>query len=101
MVHGPVLPSQYHRFKEFQWRPITIDVEVSRLPRLEARLDGHLHEIMDVFCVESAVALEVMTHQERPWIEARHGIPRDEPSNAIIEKRTMRDYYRSLADQKD
>jgi uncharacterized phage-associated protein len=100
-IHGPVLPSQYHRFKEFQWRPITIDVDVSRLPRLDARLKEHLDEIMDVFCIESAVALELMTHQEMPWIEARGGISRDEPSNATINKATMRDFYRTLGNQKN
>jgi uncharacterized phage-associated protein len=97
-LHGPVLPSQYHRFKEFQWRPITSEVTYPRMPE---RIPAHLNEIMDVFCIESAVALELMTHREMPWIDARGGIPKDEPSNAIIGKRVMRDFYRALGNQKD
>jgi uncharacterized phage-associated protein len=51
------------------------------------------------FGSETAVALELMTHREQPWIEARGGIPMDEPSNAIIAKDTMRNYYRNLGNQ--
>lgn len=92
-VHGPVAPSQYHRFKDYQWRPIT--AEVAR-PEIEERVESHLTEIVDVFGSDSAVALELMTHRELPWIEARNGLPPDAPSTNRISKKTMRDFYRTL-----
>jgi len=98
-VHGPVLPSQYHRFKDFQWKPIVQDV--ARPAITVAGVEAHLNEVIDVFGTETAVALELMTHRERPWIEARGDIPMDAPSTAIIDKTVMRDYYRTLGDQKD
>jgi len=93
-IHGPVLPSQYHRFKDAEWRALTLDVQA---PTLTMSVKDHLLEIVDVFGSESAVALELMTHQEQPWIEARKGLPADAPSSAVISKATMRDYYRSLS----
>jgi len=92
-VHGPVLPSQYRRFKDYEWRPIM--EEVGR-PVLESALEAHLLEIVDVFGEETAVALELMTHREKPWLAARGNLALDAPSNAIVLKSLMRDYYRSL-----
>lgn len=92
-VHGPVLPSQYHRFKDFKWRPITFDVQC---PELDPRLALHLNEIMDVFGSEPAVALELMTHREKPWLDARGDTPSTDPSSAPISKAVTKEYYRSL-----
>ena len=94
-VHGPVALSQYHRFKEYKWRPI--DAELSR-PNLPDALVKHLDEIIDVFGSETAVSLEIMTHRERPWVEARNGLPEDEPCNNFISKDTTRDFYRSIVE---
>lgn len=92
-VHGPVLLSQYHRFKELKWRSIEGDITK---PQLDDELKRHLDEIIDVFGSETAVALELMTHREKPWIEARGDLPPTEPSTNAISKETMRDYYRAL-----
>ena len=92
-IHGPVLPSQYHRFKEYTWRPITEDIDAPELPE---HVIEHLDEVLDVFGSESAIALEVMTHSEKPWQEARRGLAPDAPSCAIISQATMKAFYRSL-----
>jgi len=92
-VHGPVLPSQYQRFKKSEWRPIAEDISA---PKLSSEVIIHLKEIVNVFGVETASALELMTHNEQPWKEARRGIAADEPSTAIISKETMRLFYQSL-----
>lgn len=93
-VHGPVLPSQYKRFSGNEWRPIT---QVIDKPHIGVKgVEEFLSEIIDVFGSESAVALEQMTHREHPWMEARGDIPMDEPSQARINKATMRKYYSSL-----
>lgn len=95
-VHGPVALSQYHRFKEYKWRPITEDIEQ---PELDGDTADFLEDIIDVFGSEPAVALEMMTHQERPWIEARRGIPDDEPCNNYISKVTTKQFYGEVAEQ--
>lgn len=95
-VHGPVALSQYHRFKENRWRPILDEIDK---PSLSSDLEKHLCEIVDVFGVETGPALEAMTHQELPWIEARGGIPDDQPCNAYIDKDVTKKFYASLANQ--
>lgn len=89
-VHGPVALSQYHRFKDFQWRPITDDLQK---PQFGADGCQHLVEIVDVFGSESGTALEIMTHQEEPWLSARGGIADDEPSRTFIDKAITKSYY--------
>ena len=96
-VHGPVLPSQYHRFRDYQWRPIVEDVAS---PIVESATSGFLEEIVDVFGTETAVALELMTHREKPWMEARGSLAFDAPSTKVIPKNTMRAYYRELGNER-
>ncbi len=93
-VHGPVALSQFHRFKDLKWRPIMVDVEK---PALDEHLRKHLDEIIDVFGSETAVALEIMTHEEKPWLEAREGIASDEPCKNYISKEVTRSYYSEVA----
>jgi uncharacterized phage-associated protein len=92
-VHGPVLLSQYNRFKKYKWQPITDEI---KRPKLDAQKSAHLIEIVDIFGSETAVALELMTHRELPWLDARGGILPTEPSTALISKSITREYYKSL-----
>lgn len=92
-VHGPVLLTQYHRFRDCKWKPIEIDVAA---PDLSDDTKTFLNEIIDVFGSEPAVALEIMTHRERPWIEARGDLAPHEPCNTYISKDSMSDFYKSL-----
>jgi uncharacterized phage-associated protein len=93
-VHGPVVPSQYHRFSDYRWQPITGDVAHPDLP---ADIQKHLDKIIDMFGAGSAITLELMTHRELPWIEARGDLPPNMPSNNPISKYTMRDFYRAMS----
>lgn len=95
-VHGPVLPCQYRRFKHNAWRPIMDPIHgPSRTGA--PHLDRHLTQILNIFGTETASALELMTHQETPWIEARRGVPSESPSEAKISKESMKRFYRRLA----
>ena len=71
------------------------------LPAIEAGgVTEFLSEIIDVFGSETAVALEVMTHRESPWIEARGNLPVDALSSNVISKLAMMNYYRALGEDK-
>ena len=95
-VHGPVLPSQYHRFKHNMWAAIT---DPLRGPPKSGNLlvDRHLKEIIGVFGSEPAGSLELMTHREAPWLQARNGLPPAASSTRRISKETMKKYYGELA----
>jgi uncharacterized phage-associated protein len=94
-VHGPVLPSQYKRFKEHQWRPLVVEIDRPKIGKIGT---DHLSEIIDVFGSESAVSLELMTHRERPWLDARGSIPNDRPSTAVITKSSMKSFYKAMSE---
>jgi uncharacterized phage-associated protein len=78
-----------------EWRPIQDDI---RAPQsLPPKLAKHLFSIIATFGVETATALEMMTHQEGPWLRARRNVPHNAPSRALITKISMKDYYRHTA----
>lgn len=96
-VHGPVERSSYDKFKRFRYKPIVFRPHGNDLSE---RARGHIVEILLVYGSESALDLERRTHQEDPWIIARNGLPPDEPSNAIIKKSDMQNYYSQFLDGK-
>jgi len=98
-VHGPVIPTLYQKYKSFGWQPILEDAK----PNLPENIQEFLHEVTEEYFACDAYELEQMTHIEDPWNLARGGLRSDIPSNAIINKTWMQEYYRSHAkeDQED
>lgn len=95
-VHGPVVRTLYHRFKEYRWNPILEDVAFPDLDELQAE---HLAEIYDEFGKYSGYELEQMTHDEQPWIEARGNCEPDEACENLINKDTMLKFYTEIAEK--
>jgi uncharacterized phage-associated protein len=93
-VHGPVIPGLFRKYKEFGWKPILKEVEK---PNFSPELEEFLEEITEVYFIREGLELEMMTTREDPWIYARKGLARDEPSHAIITKDCMRTYYKERA----
>lgn len=92
-VHGPVSRDMYARFAGYKWQPIT---EHITKPDLHEHIKSHLDEVYDVFGRFTAYELEQMTHNEKPWILAREGLPNDEPCTNLIDKKVTADFYRSM-----
>lgn len=97
-VHGPVIPALYREYKKFGWQPILEDVEK---PEFSENVENFLAEVTEVYFACDAYELERMTHQEDPWIKARHGLPMDAPCDAIISKESMREYYKARVEEED
>ena len=96
--HGPVLPTQYRRFRHAGWNPVLDRVSMPELPE---RIRAHLLEILKGYGSESAIALEQMTHAEAPWREARGDLDPEVNSNRPISTASMRDFYGSIRDSLD
>jgi uncharacterized phage-associated protein len=93
-IHGPVVPSVYGRFKEFGGRNIDKPVAAPALPdETVAFLDELVGEYMPL----DAFELELMTHREAPWINARGDLPPDAPSKAVISNDDMLAYFKARA----
>jgi uncharacterized phage-associated protein len=93
-VHGPVIPALFYKYKEFGWAPILKEVQK---PQFAQELEEFLEDITEVYFIREGLELEMMTTREDPWINARKGLARDEPSHAIITKDSMRNYYKERA----
>ena len=91
--HGPVLPTQYRRFRHAGWNPILDRLNPPELPEW---VSVHLQEIIQGYGSESAIALEQMTHSEAPWREARGNLDPDQNSNRAISTDSMRAFYGAI-----
>jgi len=90
-IHGPVVPSEFRRFREFRWNPI----DTAGTPCTEERACQHIAAVLDVYGGFSATQLERLTHSEDPWKNARCGLDLDTPSRNVISQTSMREYYRA------
>jgi uncharacterized phage-associated protein len=96
-VHGPAIPVVYQAFRDCGASVITIDVEEKDLKNLSADEQGLLNEVWQVYGKYDASYLELLTHNEVPWLKARNGSMPYEASNAAISKKAMREYYEQKA----
>lgn len=84
-IHGPVIPSLYNEFKHFSPQHIVHTAQLSETNAYFSEKELQLiNEILSVYMPYSAYELELMTHQETPWIEARgECMPTDVCKNTI------------------
>lgn len=92
-AHGPVCPALYRGHRQ-QFR-------VADWPQGDARrLDRDERETVDLvlgyYGDRDAQWLSDLTHMERPWKDARRGLPDGAPGNRVISHRSMQDYYANL-----
>lgn len=100
-VHGPVCPAVYHEYKAFGYHPLTIDYNgissSEYIKAFKASNDPDKMELIDaVFTKYSplmSLQLEMLTHSERPWIEAREGLSPLENGSRVISEETMKKFY--------
>lgn len=93
-VHGPVQYEVYNEYKKYGGTHITGHIEK---PKLEQRIIEHIQEVLECYGGETAYKLELLTHREWPWIEARDDLDASEPSNNTISTDSMKEYFAELA----
>jgi uncharacterized phage-associated protein len=97
-VNGPIIPVLFKQYLHFGWKPIIredlkegiSDVLLKTFgPDTQQLLEDVIYEYFGIDTYE----LEKLVTNEDPWLLTRGGIPEDQPSNKIIEKEIMRNYY--------
>lgn len=92
-IHGPVFPTIYEKYKVFGRDFLPVYKEKIEF---DEELEVFLDEIITVFGEFDGDQLELMTHNEEPWKNARSSLENDVPSNKKIELFDIYNYYSSL-----
>jgi uncharacterized phage-associated protein len=96
-IHGPVNREIYDRFKENKLLYSTVDCD-DLLDRninetIDEKTQEHINNILESYARFSGTELEIMTHREDPWLEARKGFSPMERCENEISEQTMKSYY--------
>jgi uncharacterized phage-associated protein len=83
--YGPVVSSVYHEFKKYGSARIPPPDDLDFSSYDEATI-GFLNEVYQVYGQFSAWKLRNMTHEERPYQEAKHNI-------GVISHNSMREHF--------
>lgn len=108
-VHGPVYPSVYDKYKRFQSKPIWIEenypinktVELFNSFCFSDEQKAFFEAILKYYGGRSALELELLSHRELPWLEARNGLADYDISANKISEESMKSYYSSLKKSKE
>lgn len=109
-MHGPVVPDLYREFKKFGFNNIrTIndeldlaDARIRKVAKANDLSDNQLELIFSVlnrYGPLSSFELEMLTHSEKPWIEARADFLPHQRCTNIISKDVMKRFYTSQLDR--
>lgn len=91
-VHGPVNVRTYHEFKSSygMFDPIAIPTSAPLGSSVTVEQKAIIDRVFEIYNQFSGSELEMMTHTEQPWIEARGTLAPHMHSDKIIDKATMR-----------
>lgn len=92
-VHGPAIKSLYVKYKNFGFNPIQKEADNSSLKTLSIKNKKLLDSVWSVYGGLDADYLEMLTHSENPWKEAREGLQTSESSKNEISLKTMKSFY--------
>lgn len=107
-VHGPVCREVYNAYKIYGYHPLSVDYKGESssefISAFRARFAVSAREadkidlidaVFDEYAKHTSLHLEMLSHSERPWIEARQGLAPNQTGNVCISETTMREYYAS------
>lgn len=94
-VHGPVYKDIYFRYRDYRFDPIEkadgFDVSV-----FSSGEKAIYDSIVNNICCYSGKVLERFTHNESPWLTTRGDLPITAPSDQIIDKSLIGDYFSTV-----
>lgn len=95
-IHGPVCPALYAKYADYGWNDIPPVADKGKLYPFPSDTEQVLATVWDTYKGFDGDQLEALTHNEKPWQDARNGIVDTEPSHNVISMQSMRDFYKRL-----
>lgn len=94
-VHGPVYRDIYFRYRDYRFDSIekADDFDVSVFSSGEKAI---YDSVINNICCYSGKVLERFTHNEAPWLTTRGDLPILAPSDRIIDKSLIGDYFSTV-----
>lgn len=94
-VHGPVYRDIYFRYRDYHFDPIekpaVFDTDVFSAGEIAV-----FDSVINHLCCYSGKVLESFTHNESPWLTARGDLPVNAPSEQIIDKQLIGEYFSAV-----
>lgn len=97
-VHGPVYRDVYYRYKEYHFEPIDCEYEIGS-DTISTTEKAIFDSVARHICCYSGKVLEQFTHSEAPWIDARGDLLETEPSERVISKESIGEYFESIKEK--
>ncbi|WP_346239380.1 Panacea domain-containing protein [Niabella insulamsoli] len=105
-IHGPVIPSVYHKLKNFGFNNLdvindeegTADEQIAKIiedNKIQDKVE-FISMVLNKYGCLSSFELEILSHSEKPWIDARKGCAPHERCTNIISKEAILQYYSTL-----
>jgi len=92
-VHGPAVRSLYGRYKKYGFEPIREVIDNDIINTIPKKTKEILDSVWNVYGKFDAGYLEMLTHSEDPWLNARNNLqPHESSTNEILIK-DMINYY--------
>ncbi len=91
-VHGPAVRSLYGQYKNFGFNPIQEKIDDSSI-KVSGKDKQLLDDIWKIYGKLDAGYLEMLTHSEQPWQEARSGLQSHHSSENEITPKAMKSFY--------
>lgn len=94
-VHGPVYKNVYNRYSSYRFDPIERIEEFDESVFTTTEI-AIMDSVIKNFCCYSGKTLEAFTHNEKPWLSTRDGLPVDAHSDRIIDKELIGEYFNAV-----
>ncbi len=92
-VHGPAIKKVYLKYRQFGYSDILAQIDENEFKTLTQEETELLDAVWDVYGKYDANYLEMLTHAESPWQEARRDVEKYESSSNEISPRLMQIFY--------
>lgn len=96
-IHGPVFPKLYNEYRQYGFREIPKRKDYSDIS-IPENVQPILNFVWEYYGSKSGKQLEVLTHQEEPWKNARSNLGRFDYSQQVIPDEEIKEYFKKLLD---